>query len=163
MPALHTAIPRPCSVRDLYRDFGGSVYAVAHRVLGRDDLAEEATRRTFERASQADDCIDGERDPAEWLATLAKVAAIEVSHERAVGSDDTDVNTLDAVWRVRRAIDQLPAGQGAVLRMQHVEGLGLSEIARSLHLPLGEVRTRSQHAHQHLAALLGRIGADDSI
>src|SRR5439155_5829827 len=99
------------TVRELYRDFGGSAYAVAHRVLGRDDLAEEATRRTFERAWSATDRLGTEGDDGEWLATLAKESAFELARERAVLHDDADADTLDALWRARRAIDQLSPEQ----------------------------------------------------
>jgi DNA-directed RNA polymerase specialized sigma24 family protein len=50
------------------------VYAVAHRVLGHHDLAEEAAQQTFVRAWQAADRIDVDRDPAPWLATIAQPA-----------------------------------------------------------------------------------------
>ena len=43
------------AVRAMYREYGHLVYAVAHRVLGRDDLAEDATQQTFVRAWQAAD------------------------------------------------------------------------------------------------------------
>jgi RNA polymerase sigma-70 factor (ECF subfamily) len=62
------------AVRALYRDYGRLVYGVARRVLGRDDLAEEATQQTFMRAWQAADRLDADRDPAPWLATIARNA-----------------------------------------------------------------------------------------
>jgi len=62
----------PQAVRVLYREYGRLVYAVALRALGRADLAEDATQQTFVRAWQAADRIDVDRDPAPWLATIAK-------------------------------------------------------------------------------------------
>ena len=53
--------------------YGSLVYAVAYRTLGRSDLAEEATQQTFVRAWQAADRIDVLRDPAPWLATIARM------------------------------------------------------------------------------------------
>ena len=47
----------------MYREYGRLAYAVAYRVLGRDDLAEEAVQQTFVRAWQAADRIDVDRDP----------------------------------------------------------------------------------------------------
>jgi len=115
----------PQAVRVLYREYGRLVYAVALRALGRADLAEDATQQTFVRAWQAADRIDVDRDPAPWLATIAKRVAIDIYRREArrpAGSlddaapDDTalvtlppELDTLDAVWRVRHAIDTLPS------------------------------------------------------
>ena len=70
-------------VRALYREYGRLVYAVAHRVLGQHDLAEEATQQTFVRAWQAAERFDVDRDPAPWLATIAKRTAIDIYRREA--------------------------------------------------------------------------------
>src|SRR5262249_29100754 len=91
------------AVRTMYRRYGNLVYSVAHRALGRHDLAEEASQQTFIRAWQAADRIDVDRDPAPWLATIAKRAAIDIYRREArrsasalsdVASDDPSVITL---------------------------------------------------------------------
>jgi RNA polymerase sigma-70 factor (ECF subfamily) len=74
----------PDAVRALYREYGRLAYAVAYRVLGRDELAEEAVQQTFVRAWQAADRIDVDRDPGPWLATIAKHAAIDVYRRPAL-------------------------------------------------------------------------------
>ena len=98
------------------------MYAVAHRALGRHDLAEEAVQQTFVRAWQAADRIDVDRDPAPWLATIARRAAIDIYRREArrptsaltemAAREEAVVElpseTLDAVWQVRRAIEALP-------------------------------------------------------
>jgi RNA polymerase sigma factor (sigma-70 family) len=161
------------AVRALYREYGRLVYAVAHRVLGRHDLAEEATQHTFVNAWRAADRIDVDRDPAAWLATIAKRAAIDVhrrearrptralddvpADDRAVVTLPPDMDTLDAVWQVRGAIDSLPPDEAAIVRMQHLEGMTQSEIAEKLGIALGTVKSRSHRAHQKLAVLLGHL------
>src|SRR3977135_1302215 len=52
--------------RAMDREYGRLVYAVAHRALGRHDLAEEAVQQTFMNAWRAADRIDVDRDPAPW-------------------------------------------------------------------------------------------------
>jgi RNA polymerase sigma-70 factor (ECF subfamily) len=163
----------PQAVRELYREYGRLVYAVALRALGRTDLAEEATQQTFVRAWQAAERIDIDRDPAPWLATIAKRAAIEIYRREArrpagslddVAPDDTalvtlppELDSLDAVWRVRQAIDTLPSEESAIVRMQHLEGMTHNEISEKLEIPLGTVKSRSHRAHQRLASLLGHL------
>jgi RNA polymerase sigma-70 factor (ECF subfamily) len=163
-------------VRALYRAYGRLVYAVAHRVLGHHELAEEATQQTFVRAWRAADRIDVDRDPAAWLATIAKRAAIDVyrrearRQERAlddVAADDAalvslpaDLDALDAVWHVRRAIDALPSVEATIVRLQHLDGLTHTQISQQLGIALGTVKSRSHRAHRRLAALLGHLRSE---
>jgi RNA polymerase sigma-70 factor (ECF subfamily) len=163
----------PAGVRALYRTYGRLVYAVAHRVLGTHDLAEEATQQTFVRAWQAADRIDVDRDPAAWLATISKRVAIDLYRREArrpklaladVPADDPalvtlppDLGALDAVWHVRRAIDELPPDEATVVRLQHLDGMTQPEIAEHLGVALGTVKSRSHRAHQRLASILGHL------
>ena len=163
----------PQAVRALYREYGRLVYAVAYRVLGRHDLAEDATQQTFVRAWQAADRLDVDRDPAPWLATIAKRAAIDIHRREArrpasalddVAADDgavvtlpPELATLDAVWHVRRAIDALPPEEATIVRLQHLDGLTHAEISEKLEIPVGTVKSRSHRAHGKLANLLGHL------
>jgi RNA polymerase sigma-70 factor (ECF subfamily) len=163
----------PHAVQALYREYGRLVYTVALRALGKPDLAEEATQQTFVRAWQGADRIDVNRDPAPWLATIAKRVAIDLYRREArrptSALDDASpenealislppqLETLDAVWHVRRAIDELPAEEAAIVRMQHLDGMTHTEISEKLDIPLGTVKSRSHRAHQKLAALLGHL------
>jgi RNA polymerase sigma factor (sigma-70 family) len=174
-PAVLTAFRRrePHAVREMYREYGNLVYAVARRALGRHDLAEEAAQQTFVRAWQAADRIDVDRDPAPWLATIAKRTAIDIYRREArrpaialsdVGASDPavvslppDLDTLEAVWHVRRAIDALPPDEAEVVRLQHLDGMTQSEVSEALGIALGTVKSRSHRAHQKLAALLGHL------
>jgi RNA polymerase sigma-70 factor, ECF subfamily len=149
------------------------VYAVAYRVLGRHDLAEEAVQQSFVRAWQAADRIDVDRDPSAWLATIAKRTAIDVyrrearrpagaladvpAHDRALVSLPPDFDALDAVWQVRRAIDELQPDESIVVRLQYLDGMTQTEIADSLGIALGTVKSRSHRAHKKLAARLGHL------
>ncbi len=124
-------------------------------------------------AWQAADRIDVARDPAPWLATIAKRIAIDIYRREArrptralddVAPDDEalvtlppELDTLDAVWRVRRAIDELPEDEAVIVRMQHLDGMTHTDIAEKLGIPLGTVKSRSHRAHQKLATLLGHL------
>jgi len=163
----------PNAVRALYRDYGRLVHAVAYRVLGRADLAEDATQETFVRAWQAADGFDVERDPAAWLATIAKRAAIDIHRREArrpatglvdVAADDPavvtlppDLGSVDAVWQVRQAIDRLAPDEAAVVRMHHLDGMTHTQIADRLGVAVGTVKSRSHRAHAKLASLLGHL------
>jgi len=163
----------PAAVRAVYRAYGGLVYSVAHRVLGSRDLAEEAAQQTFVRAWQAADRLDPHRDPGPWLATIAKRTALDIHRREArrptnrlddVATDHPavvtlppDMDTLDSIWQVRRAIEALPPDEATIVRMQHLDGITQTEIAAKLGIALGTVKSRSHRAHTKLAALLGHL------
>jgi RNA polymerase sigma-70 factor (ECF subfamily) len=163
----------PSAVREFYAEYGRLVYVVAFRVLHDHTLAEEATQQTFVRAWQAADQLDESRDPVPWLGTIAKRVAIDVYRREArryanslenVLSDDPavielppDLEVLDRVWHVRRAIDALPAEEGTVMRLQHLDGLTHTEIAEKLGIALGTVKSRSHRAHAKLALALRHL------
>jgi RNA polymerase sigma factor (sigma-70 family) len=161
------------AVRELYRAYGRLIYAVARRALGREDLAEEAVQQTFVRAWGAAARLDVERDPAAWLATIARRIAIDIQRREARRATDAlelvatdhpavvtappDAATVDAVWHVRRAIDALPAEEADVVRLQHLEGFTHTEIAGRLGIAVGTVKSRSHRAHVRLAGCLGHL------
>jgi RNA polymerase sigma factor (sigma-70 family) len=163
----------PDAVRALYREYGRLVYAIAHRVLGRAELAEDAVQQTFVRAWQAADRIDVDRDPTAWIATIARRVAIDIYRHNArrpaaaldeVAQDDRavvnlppELGSIEAVWHVRRAIDELAPDEATVVRMQHLDGMTHSEISEKLGISLGTVKSRSHRAHRRLAMLLGHL------
>jgi RNA polymerase sigma-70 factor (ECF subfamily) len=162
-PGVAAAFARrdPEAVRSFYREYGRLVFVVALQVLGRRDLAEDATQQTFVRAWQAADRLDPRRDPAPWLATIAKRVAIDMIRREtrartrlSLAPETPDDATLDIVWRVRAAIDALPADEAAIVRMQHLEGYSQQEVALKLGIALGTVKSRSFRAHRKLAAAL---------
>ena len=163
----------PNAIRALYREYGRLVYAVAYRVLGRRDLAEDAVQETFVHTWQAADGYDVERDPAAWLATISKRAAIDIHRREArrpatglidLAADDPavvtlppDLGSVDAVFQVRRAIDQLAPDEAAIIRMHHLDGMTHVQISERLGVALGTVKSRSHRAHAKLATLLGHL------
>jgi RNA polymerase sigma-70 factor (ECF subfamily) len=159
----------PAAVRAFYVEYRPLVYAVAHRVLGRHDLAEDAVQQTFIRAWRAGDRIDVGRNPAPWLGTIAKRVAIDIYRyetKRATRTDAArdlgrnmvdagpDPAALDVVVRVRRAIAALPTKLAEVVRLQHLDGLSQAEISEQLGIPVGTVKSRSHHAYRLLMTRL---------
>jgi RNA polymerase sigma factor (sigma-70 family) len=174
-PSVLAAFARrdPTAVRAVHRAYGRLVYAVAHRVLGRHELAEEAAQQAFVRAWQAADRLDTNRDPAPWFATIARRAAIDLYRServrptspldgvgtaaRGVVSPPPDLEALDAVWHVRRAIETLPPEEAAIVRLHHLDGMTHVQISDKLGIALGTVKSRSHRAHRKLATLLGHL------
>jgi RNA polymerase sigma factor (sigma-70 family) len=163
----------PDAVREIYREYGRLVYAVAYKVLGERTLAEEASQQAFLQAWRAASTFETGKELGPWLATIARRAAIDVHRRESrrptqpleeVAPTNPAVVTLPPsaeqaydVWEVRRAIDALPEEERQVVRLQHVEDLTHPEIAARLGVPIGTVKSRSFRAHRRLAGQLGYL------
>ena len=163
----------PDAVRAVYRDYGGLVFAVCLKALGRRDLAEEAAQAAFVKAWRAADSFDTSRELGPWLATIARRTAIDIHRREArrptsslddVAPADPNVVELPVgversyeVAEVRAAIDTLPPAEREIVRLQHLEELTHTEVAERLGVPVGTVKSRSFRAHKRLAGLLGHL------
>ncbi len=160
----------PDAVRAVYKEYGKLVYAVAWKLLGDRSLADEATQETFVRAWRGAGSYDPSRELGPWLATIARRSAIDV-HRRTARREHApleenhpalvelppSVERAYDIWEVRRALAQLPPEDAELVRLQHLEGLTQSEVARRTGLALGTVKSRSFRAHRRLAGLLGHL------
>jgi RNA polymerase sigma-70 factor (ECF subfamily) len=147
------------------------MYALA-RVIVRDaDRAEDAIQEALVRAWRE---LPRLRDPARfqaWLRRLVVNACYDEGrrirsrsevvllsdHHPTIGDDSGGVIDRD---RLDRAFRRLPIEQRVVVVLNHVEGLSHEEIAATLELPLGTVKSRVRYA---LAGLRSALEADDRV
>src|SRR3954453_7895415 len=147
------------------------MFALA-RVIVRDvDRAEDATQEALVRAWRE---LPRLRDPSRfnaWLRRLLVNACYDEgrrirSRAEVVLLGDHDRTIADESSRVidrevlDRAFRRLPVDQRVVIVLNHVEGLSHEEIAETLGLPLGTVKSRARYA---LAGLRSAIEADERI
>jgi len=145
------------------------LYALACLILRDSDRAEDATQEAFVRAwREIPRLRDAERFDA-WLRRLvvnacydearrvtrrAEVSLFSVG-ERSVGDTSAAMAQSD---RVERAFRQLPLDQRTVLVLQHYEELSHTEIAETLGIPIGTVKSRVRYG---VAAMRAALDADD--
>ena len=174
-PSVLAAFVRrePSAVRAFYREYGRTVYA-ASPSRPRPSRSGRGGDAADVRAGVAGGRrFDVTRNPAPWLAVIARRVAIDVYRRegrqritsfariaddgRAVVSPPPDLGTVEAVWHVRRAIDALPVEEATIVRLQHLDGMSHTQIAEKLGIALGTVKSRSHRAHRKLAARLGHL------
>ena len=155
------------AIRELYRRFGGPVFTVAKSLLADREQAAEAAQQTFVQAWRAARTFDASKPLAPWLYAIARRVAIDMfrKNQRTIPAarneenGDIPVESISferiwEAWEIRRAVDELPAEEKAVVRLQHYEGLTHSQIAGRLGVAVGTVKSRSHRAHRRLAAAL---------
>jgi RNA polymerase sigma-70 factor (ECF subfamily) len=155
--------------------------AVARRMLGREDDAQDAVQDAFLSALKAINDFDGRSQVTTWLhrivinACLMKLRSQRRRPERAIGdllphfADDGHQKQPSRSWKpqpsagiertelrslVRSKIDELPEPHREVLMLRDIEELDTDETATLLGLTPAAVKTRLHRARQALRTLL---------
>ncbi len=163
----------PEAVRDLYAQYGRSIFTVALRSLGDRSLAEEAVQLTFLNAWRSSARFELDRDPAPWLYAIARRAAVDIyrrekRHRENRGEDGEiavlppSFESLWELWEVRSALDELPAEERVVIEATFYRQLTHTEAAEELGIPVGTVKSRSHRAFRRLAGVLSHLGEESA-
>ena len=147
------------------------LYALACLILRDSDRAEDATQEAFVRAwREMPRLRDVDRFDA-WLRRLvvnacydearrvrrrAEVSLVHIS-DRGISDSSSAFAETD---RVDRAFRRLPIDQRTVLVLQHHFALSHSEIADTLGIPIGTVKSRVRYG---AAAMRASLDADDRV
>jgi RNA polymerase sigma-70 factor (ECF subfamily) len=147
------------------------LYALACLILRDSDRAEDATQEAFVRAwREVPKLRDAERFDA-WLRRLVVNACYDEARrirrraevslvlldQRSVLDPSSSMAETD---RVDRAFRRLPLDQRVVLALQHYYDLSHVEIAETLGIPLGTVKSRVRYG---VAAMRAQLDADDRL
>jgi RNA polymerase sigma-70 factor (ECF subfamily) len=143
-----------------------------HVLLGDRGAAEDAVQETFLRAWAACGCFDPSAGPslAAWLATIARHVALDVLRARAArprpatdAESDADTRTtpaaVDAVLQRILLLDALagisPEHRTVVL-LAVMRDRPYSDVAATLDIPVGTVKSRVHHALRGMRRNLDR-------
>lgn len=145
------------------------LFALACLILRDSDRAEDAIQEAFVRAwREIPRLRDADRFDA-WLRRLVVNACYDESRrvtrraevslfsvmDRSVADTSAAMAQSD---RVERAFRQLPLDQRTVLVLQHYQGLSHTEIADTLGIPVGTVKSRVRYG---VSSMRAALDADD--
>lgn len=164
----------PAAFEELVIAHQHRVFGVALRMLGSRAEAEEIAQETFLRAHGALGEFRGEAKLSTWLYAIASRLCLNrlASSERRMGREGEETllrlasghaNPVDELERsevetaLHRAIAELPEERRIVVVLRDLEGLSYEEIAETLGLELGTVRSRLHRARMDLKAKLERF------
>jgi RNA polymerase sigma-70 factor (ECF subfamily) len=158
----------------VYRSYAGRLAAVARSMLSDPAVIDDVVQQTLLQAWRASATLDADRCLSAWLYAICRRVCIdEYRRSTRVPTPGASNATLDGIvdgpslerawtaWEVRCAIDDLAADERTIVRLAHLEGWSLPEIAAHLGLPVGTVKSRSFPAHRRLAAALAHLRHDD--
>jgi RNA polymerase sigma-70 factor (ECF subfamily) len=158
---------------ELYDRFSGLLLALARRVLGNDQDAEEVLQEVFLQVwNQARRYDPSRSSVSTWLVLITRSRAIDRLRSRQVKDrtlqglkqENPDRHTSpegpgSVLWserreRLRNEMGELPAEQRQILQLAFFKGMTQSEIAQSTGIPLGTVKTRTLLAMKKLRRAL---------
>lgn len=164
------------SLGAFYDRYHTLAYSLAHRILRDASHAEDAVQEGFVALWRAADRFDPRRGrPVAWLLQLVRNKAIDIVRRNTRGAIPTDDSmlteiphasalvedqALDAIHRrsVRQAVGMLSADHRSILELAYFGGQSQSEIALTLGIPLGTVKSRTFAALRTLRAHLEELG-----
>jgi RNA polymerase sigma-70 factor, ECF subfamily len=167
--------------------FQRKVWNVAYQFTGRADEAEELTQEIFLHLLSALRTFDASGSLPAWLQRVARNYAIDHyrrrRRERSMVLDGEESEALVAVARddktgndphraleekdlaswLRQIIDRLPSELGQAVVLRDLQGMSYEEMATTLEIPLGTVKSRINRGRLELTKLLKRRRAEWSV
>lgn len=158
----------------LYDRYCRLVYAIALRITGSHETAEEVTQDTFQQAWQSIQSYRMGQNLGAWICGIARHRAIDASRSRRERARQREATGLDGLYEladegtlpaqvaehqdtrrvVRQALEALPAAQRLTLELAYYGGLTCDEIAARMGTPPGTVRSRLRLGMLRLRGLL---------
>lgn len=158
-----------------------NVYNLALRMVGDPEDAADMTQETFIKAYRALGSFRGDSKFSSWLYRIASNVCLDFLRSRSrhpqislSGADEDDRTAFElpdmsqnpeeqlmkklSMEAVRRRLEQLPEQQRQILVLRELGGLSYAELAQTLGLEEGTVKSRIFRARKRLCALLLRDG-----
>ena len=173
---------RERAYRELVRRYERPVFSLLYRMVRDRELAEDLSQETFVKALNAIESYRPEFKFSSWLFKIANNAAIDHLRRRELNTlslegsphaatpeameatalqiGDRGETPLDVVeakelgGEIEQAIAKLRPEYRACIMLRHVEGRSYEEIAATLDLPLGTVKTYIHRARHELRKAL---------
>jgi RNA polymerase sigma-70 factor (ECF subfamily) len=157
---------------ELVRRHEGRVFAVAMRMLGREEDALDAAQDAFLTVYRKAEQFRGESAFTTWLHRITVNACYDILRKkarqpllRAVGEDEREAEPGPPVEDhaaavagdidVERALQEIPDDFRAVLILADVHDLPYEEIATILEIPTGTVKSRLHRGRAALGRAMG--------
>jgi len=156
---------------ELVRRWDANVFALAFRIMGRAEDAEEVRQLTFLRVHRGLNQFQDEARFSTWIYRIVVNLCRDALRSRAsrerrerstamvrglrLAVPPTDPDTAPS--EVVQAVSELSSDTRAIIVLRHFHNMPLVEIARILDLPATTVRSRASTGLRQLAERLGHL------
>ena len=147
------------AIDHLYKMYAGSLYGIIKRIVKFDEIAEDTLQDTFVKIWKSIEKYDASKGRLfTWMANLAKNVAIDQVRNKnyvkqgktvdiaevANGAMDQHSTTIfkPETIGIKQLIAELTPDQQSVLNLIYFNGYTHVEVAETLGIPLGTVKTR---------------------
>jgi len=159
------------------------VFNIAYKFVGKHDEAEDLTQDIFIKIFKSLSTFDRRANFQTWLISVSRNLCIDhyrsVRKERETIDRQVDPNELtpastdpgpmaaleqrDRVTLLRQALGQLPDTLRTAVLMRDIQEMSYQEIADTLRLPEGTVKSRINRGRTELARHVKRLGGPDAV
>ena len=176
---------RELAFREIVRRYERPVFSLVFRMVHDRETAEDLAQDTFIKVLNHIDRYQPEFKLSSWLFKIAHNVTIDHLRKRklptismsgsphAHTSEEIEASSFDVVSRAESALDELESRElgsaiekaiaglrpeyRSCIMLRHVEGRSYEEIAATLDLPLGTVKTYIHRARHELREALGPL------
>ncbi|NLR61215.1 RNA polymerase sigma-70 factor (ECF subfamily) [Chitinophaga polysaccharea] len=157
----------------LYDHYSPALYGVALKVVGEEAAAGDVLQEVFVKIWRNIDRYDPSKGRLfTWMLNITRNTAIDSLRSKNHKLDQRiqDVNSASLVYEpqlavhlsvdhlgLSKVIEQLQKDQRIIIDMAYFKGHTQEEIAKSLEIPLGTVKTRMRNAIIQLRTLLKQL------
>ncbi len=166
----------------LVTEYEKAVYAIALRMTGNAEDAADMTQETFIKAYNSLQSFRGDSKFSVWLYRIASNVCLDFLRSRSrkptvslsVEDDEGEETELDIADEsqspeqllergltrdaVRRGLEALPPDYRQILLLREIQGLSYEEIADTLSIEVGTVKSRIFRARKRLCSFLIQDG-----
>ena len=166
----------------IVRQYWRRVFNVAYKFVGRHEEAEDLTQDIFLKVFRSLDTFDRRANFQTWLYSVTRNLCIDhyraLRKEREALNRDLDIDVLapastdrsphqmleaqDQATLLRRALQRLPPAMRTAVVLRDLRELSYEDIARTLNLPDGTVKSRISRGRAELARQVQAIRDEDT-
>ena len=161
----------------IVRQYWRKVFNVAYKFVGKHDEAEDLAQDIFLKLFKSLETFDRRANFQTWLISVSRNLCID--HYRAVRKEretinrdvdpaehppissdiraDVQLEQRDRVHLLRRALDKLAPTLRTAVMLRDIQEFSYQEIATTLHLPEGTVKSRINRGRTELARQIQKL------